>query len=451
MPNSHSETYDDSASEHHPKAPRRVARLCLVLECERPTAGGESFELGDVDEVVFARGTERAVEREATLLRLKIPAKSLSTVHARLLRRSGEWAIEDAASKNGTMVNGARVQSAPLREGDTIEMGRTLFVFREISIAGETLAPAGAPRLATLVPELSRRYAEVAKVARSQIPIVITGESGTGKEVLARAVHAISGRSGPFVAVNCGALTSTLLEAQLFGHAKGAFSGAVRDEPGLIRAAHGGTLLLDEIGELPKASQAALLRVLQEKEVTPVGSSRAVPVDVRFVAATNRDLSSDIGSGAFRSDLFARLTGLSIELPPLRRRREDLGLLVAAILRSIRGLDLDRVTIDPAVGRILLAYDWPLNVRELEQVLTTSIVLADGGTIRREHLPPAFREAIESKPPTDEPEDLATVLKRSLREHRGNVAAVARALGKAPMQIHRWMRRFDIDPDSFRE
>jgi DNA-binding NtrC family response regulator len=458
MPTSHDETYDDSASDTQPRGPARVAHLALVLECDRPAAAGESFALSGVDEVVFARGSERSASRSSEdghpVLRITLPAKALSLVHARMSRRAGEWVLEDAGSRNGTMVNGERVQSASLREGDVIEMGRTLFVFREASIEGPTRAPEGAPRLATLVPELAGRYAEVARVARSTIPIVITGESGTGKEVLARAVHTLSERPGPFVAVNCGALTSTLLEAQLFGHAKGAFSGAVRDEPGLVRAAHGGTLLLDEIGELPRASQAALLRVLQEHEVVPVGSSRAVPVDVRFVAATNRDLSTDVASGAFRADLLARLAGFTVELPPLRRRREDLGLLVAAILRSLEGVDADLVTFDPAVGRAIVAHDWPLNIRELAQVLATAVVLAGGSTVRKEHLPKAFWDALDARAASkkdDDPDDLQALVTRSLREHRGNVAAVARALGKAPMQIHRWMKRFQIDPDTFRE
>src|SRR5262249_4252107 len=161
------------------------------------------------------------------------------------------------------------------------------------------------------------------------LSILLLGETGTGKEVLARSLHALSQRPGPFIAVNCGAIPENLVEGQLFGHVRGAFSGALKDEPGLVRAAQGGTLLLDEIGDLPASSQAALLRVLQESEVRPVGSTQTVKVDVRIIAATHRPLESLIKGNAFRHDLYARLAGFRFELAPLRKRKVDLGLLIA--------------------------------------------------------------------------------------------------------------------------
>ncbi len=227
-------------------------------------------------------------------------------------------------------------------------------------------------------------------VQRSIAPILLLGPTGSGKEVLAREVHARSGRPGPFVAVNCGALPPALVESLLFGHLKGAFSGAERDEPGFLRAAERGTLLLDEIGDLPPSSQAALLRVLQEKEVVPVGATRALKVDVRIVAATHRPLPELIASGAFRADLLARLKGYSHRLPSLRERMPDFGVLLADVLEQIAKANkasAEKLTLMPDAGRALLAYDWPLNIRELYQTMGGMVALAADNVLEARHLP----------------------------------------------------------------
>jgi transcriptional regulator with GAF, ATPase, and Fis domain len=285
---------------------------------------------------------------------------------------------------------------------------------------------------------------------------MLRGETGTGKEVAARAVHALSKRAGPFVPVNCGAIPVALVESHLFGHTRGAFSGAVRDEPGFVRAAHGGTLFLDEIGDLPPASQAALLRVLQEGEVIPVGTTRAVPVDLRIVAATHQQLEALVARGAFRADLLARLDGFTFALPPLRERREDTGLLVADLLRATP--DAERLQLSSEVGRALLQYEWPLNIRELGHCLARACALAKGEhRLELRHLPPQVRGALEPSPGADEPlgaegsdARLRVQLEGLLAQHEGNVAEVARALGKARMQVHRWCKRFEIDPERYR-
>src|SRR5690606_9536217 len=226
-----------------------------------------------------------------------------------------------------------------------VTLGYTLFLFRAaLSVTGGVpeWVDAGArepaaPGMATLLPQLERELDRLARVAPSDVTVMVRGETGTGKEILARAVHALSGRSGEMVAINCGALTDTLVESERFGHRKGAFSGATEDAPGLIRMSHGGTLLLDEIGDRPPASQAAFLRVLQEREVMAVGGTRPVPVDLRVVSATHRDLEALVAQGRFRADLLARVSGFRIDLPPLRERREDLGLLIGALLRKLAG------------------------------------------------------------------------------------------------------------------
>jgi transcriptional regulator with PAS, ATPase and Fis domain len=302
--------------------------------------------------------------------------------------------------------------------------------------------------LVTIEPHLARRAVALGRVARSNAPVLLLGETGTGKEVLARAIHRLSGRRGTFVAVNCGALPATLVEAQLFGHVRGAFSGAAGDAPGLLRSADGGTLLFDEIGDLPGPAQAALLRVLQENEVVPLGATRPIPIDLRIVAATHRPLGELVARGEFRSDLFARLAGLTFLLPPLRERREDIGALVAAFASKMP------IRLTPEAGRAILLYDWPLNVRELHRALEVAVALSDGEVIDVAHLPPAV--AACASRPIPRPEEvsgeglLQEKLTLAFARHGGNVSAVAREFGKGRMQVQRWMRRFGIDPRSFR-
>ena len=284
------------------------------------------------------------------------------------------------------------------------------------------------------------------------------GETGTGKELLARGAHELSGRSGAFVAVNCGALPTGLVESQLFGHVKGAFSGAVRDEPGFFRAADGGTLFLDEIADLPSASQAALLRALQEREVMPVGATRPAKVDLRVVAATHQPLEAMIERGGFRRDLLARLAGFTLELPPLRARRMDLGLLVASLLRRLAPDRADSVMLTPAAGQALFRHDWPLNTRELEQCLARALALAGDEPIDLHHLPATVTAPRGAAPAGPSPDArfserdarLRLELLEELARHQGNLADVARAMGKARMQVHRWCRRFGIDPNLYR-
>jgi two-component system response regulator AtoC len=241
----------------------------------------------------------------------------------------------------------------------------------------------------------------VAKVADYKTTVLITGESGTGKELIAQAIHRSGCRAGrPLVSLNCAALPETLLESELFGHVKGAFTDAVRDKAGLINEADGGTLLLDEIGEMPVSLQVKLLRVLQEEEVRPVGGTTSRKVDVRVLAATARDLEREVAAGRFREDLFYRLNVLPIHIPPLRQRPEDIPPLVAHFVAKYNlklGLAVEGLT--PAAMSACLAYDWPGNVRELENALERAMVLTEERTIGCESLPPAVQGAAEGTAP----------------------------------------------------
>jgi len=444
----------------------RTPLLFLALEADRPLSRGARWSLAGVRTVRIGRGDARVGLRSAdgTTLDVRLPGRWLSSQHATVRAVGTDWIVEDAGSRNGTFVDGQRVTSHVLREGDVLEAGRAFFLVRGAPVDdGPLVRDEDGERTATrplgfrtLAPELQEQFSALGRIAKSSaITVLLLGPTGSGKEVLAREIHAQSGRGGAFVAVNCGALPASLVEGLLFGHVKGAFSGAARDEPGFVRSADGGTLFLDEIGDLPATSQAALLRVLQEREVIALGATRAVKVDVRVVAATHRPLEALGDAGGFRTDLLARLKGYTHRLPTLRERMADLGVVVADVLQDVAGERASKLTFDPDAARALVAYPWPLNIRELHHAMASAVALATEDVIERRHLPAelmapaAAPQAAEAaaEPETDALRDRLVAL---LQEHRGNVTAVGRVLGKAPAQIHRWMRRFGIDPDSYR-
>jgi DNA-binding NtrC family response regulator len=304
-------------------------------------------------------------------------------------------------------------------------------LLRELDHARAVLA--GSPETAVVgsSPAIARLLDLVATVAPSDAPVLVTGESGTGKELIAQRLHALSPRAGkPFVAVNCAAFPETLLEAELFGHERGAFTGAVKKRDGRFRAAHGGTLLLDEVAEIPLPAQAKLLRVLQEGVFEPLGSNTPVRVDVRVVSATHRDLKARIAAGAFREDLYYRLNGINLHVPPLRERSSDLPLLVSYFLDRF-GVGGDHATGSPELSvdawRALASYPFLGNVRELAHAVQHAVVLSRGGPIGLEHLPADIRTfATAGDDAGASPlRPLAAVLRQAEREH------LLRALGVA--------------------
>jgi transcriptional regulator with PAS, ATPase and Fis domain len=452
-------TLDARRARRKRRSQSREPRLVVAFACERPLSRPLAVSLADVDLAVLGRGAEETVERGAARLTVTIPDAWMSSTHARMVRALGKFILEDAGSRNGTRVNGQPITRHTLEDGDLLELGSTFFIFRW-DAAGDMEAdgPERPQALRTLVPELGERLERTAQLAQANVAILIQGQSGVGKEVLARAIHTMSLRSGSFVGVNCGAIAGTLIESELFGYKRGAFSGAVEDRAGLVRSADRGTLFLDEIVDLSAGAQAALLRVLQEREVRPVGSTQTVPVDIRLLSATHQDVDALVERGSFRKDLLARIAGFRVTLPPLRERREDMGIIVAALLRRIAGRDAAAVRVDPEAARALFAYDWPLNVRELENCLSAATVFASGSVIEPEHLPEEVRGI---RPRRTTPPSGAGALSEDqlrhrremtelLREHRGNVSAIARATGKDRKQIQRWIKRYLLDPERFR-
>ncbi|HSG48391.1 MAG TPA: sigma-54 dependent transcriptional regulator [Longimicrobiales bacterium] len=305
---------------------------------------------------------------------------------------------------------------------------------------------------------VARSFVEVLELAETVAPtdstVLLSGESGTGKEVVARYIHSLSDRSDAlFLSINCGALPESLLESELFGHVKGSFTGAVKDKKGLLEAATGGTLFLDEVGEMTPATQVKLLRALQEREVIPVGSTQAVPVNARIIAATNRELEEEIRTGAFRSDLYYRLNVIALHLPPLRDRKDDIPLLADHFLQTLgarAGRDAPELTGE--ASEILKRYDWPGNVRELENALERAAVVARGAVIGVGHLPDRVREAPTPRMVSEAPPDNPTMelVERAyiawvLQAEGGNKTRAAEVLGIDPSTLYRKLNRYGIE------
>jgi transcriptional regulator with GAF, ATPase, and Fis domain len=448
---------------------------------------------------------ELTIGREASCL-ICVPEQAVSRQHARIFSRADptlmrdRWFLQDLGSRNGTMIDGAYVSEIELEPNHELRVGDAIFKFVdegvEKSVAYRIDGRVAGDRKAKFFHELvgnsqiDHIAADIERIAPKELSAVILGETGTGKEVVARGIHTLSGRRGSLQAINCAAIPPTLLESELFGYRRGAFSGADRDKPGLIKLADQGTLFLDEIGDMPLDAQAKLLRVLQSREVFPLGATTPEHVDIRIVCATHRDLYQYVKEGKFRGDLLARLNEHVVRLPPLRERKEDIFLLAKSF-----GARYGRPNIQLTFSFIvaLLHYDWPFNVRELESCIKRGVALTDGGTLDTVHLPDAIAEHMKgygekprismtsnyppsvtgmaaasvddsvvipplrpayvpaSSPPQQRrgppTEDELRIL---LQRHRGNIAAVGRELGKERMQIHRWLKRYNIDLSEYR-
>jgi transcriptional regulator with GAF, ATPase, and Fis domain len=461
-----------------------VMHLYVVLDCEHLHDAASRFALDGVATVHIGRGerTEATRSESGADLFVKIRDPMASRQHARIHARDGAWIVEDLGGKNGTWVNGRRVDgSTHASAGAIIETGQTFLTLRP-SAALHQLADVIGVRadakergLVTVLPELVDAFDRLAAFARTDGQVAILGETGSGKDFVAQSYHTLTRRPGPLIAVNCAALTDGLVEATLFGHKKGAYSGATSDNLGNVRTAEGGTLFLDEIGDLRLSAQAALLRVIDAREVTPVGASRAVPVDIRIVSATHRDIPQMVERGEFRQDLWARLAGFVLRLPPLRARLEDMSIFLSVAVRQHEPDRADSIRLSIPAARAILLRRWPANIRELSSAIREALSYAKTDTLAVEDLPkgqgpeflphprqPAFASAPSGARGLSTPEEedhqgldardrmLRARIVRLLEEHGGNVSEVARSEGKHRGVIHEWIKKLGIDPARYR-
>jgi two-component system, NtrC family, response regulator AtoC len=345
--------------------------------------GSASRELPKHGSVSFGRSTECDIPIEHA---------SVSRRHA-ILHVDGELRIEDLGSSNGTRISGTRVSAripTLLGPGDVVEIGgaRVLIEHPKVVVPARPSGPP--PAVAAEDEAMLGAYRLLELVAPSHLNILIYGETGVGKELAAQAVHRRSPRAkGPFVRINCAALPEPLVESELFGYEKGAFTGANAQKLGLLESADGGTVFLDEVAELPLGAQAKLLRAIESREIVRIGALVPKPIDVRFVAATHADLSARVGSGTFREDLFFRLNGASVTIPPLRERQSEIVSLANSFLtHASESMGVREPSFTPEAMAVLLGHSWPGNIRELKNVVERAVAVSGGAPIAPEHLPP---------------------------------------------------------------
>jgi two-component system, NtrC family, response regulator GlrR len=424
---------DDSGSTE-----REVVRFSLLVT-NGPDAG-LAFSPADDTAVI---GTHECAD-----LILKDP--TVSRFHCEIAVRGSALVIRDLASRNGTLVDRTSIIEAHLHTGAVLTLGRTQLRF---DVAADTLklplsTSSSFGILVGRSPVIRRVFALLEKASSTDATVLLEGDTGTGKEAAAESIHrASSRRDGPFVAIDCSAIPADLLESELFGHERGAFTGAIGVRAGAFEAAHGGTVFLDEIGELSPDLQPKLLRVLERKETKRLGTNTTSALDVRVIAATNRNLREEVNARRFRSDLYYRLAVISVRLPPLRERREDLPLLVDHLLETLGLADHAEASLlrQPKVQAELLRHDWPGNVRELRNYLERCIAL-------REQLP--FEEVSAPAPSTNMPlaaarEQCVRNFERAyvaelLREHGDNVTAAARTAGITRVHLHRLIYKYRL-------
>jgi len=411
-----------------------------------------------------------------------VPEQAVSRQHARFSSIQDAWILSDLGSRNGTIVNGEIIREHVLQHLDEVRVGDALFKFVEegaeryapFRIDGAMFSERKSKGISELIggAQIDAIAVDIERIAPTELSCLVLGETGTGKEVVARSLHRLSGRKGSFQAINCAAIPHTLLESELFGYRRGAFSGADRDKPGLIKMADTGTLFLDEIGDMPLEAQAKLLRVLQAREVFPLGASAPEKVDIRVVCATHRNLRQLVSTEKFRGDLFARLNEHTVRLPTLRERKEDVFRLCNSFAARF-GQAGATFTFSAMVA--MIHYDWPFNVRELESCIKRALALgmvrdaAGNLIIDVPHLPEQVAESMKGY--ADRKRDLTPSLlpisaplsprrvitpsedelRELLTRHHGNIAAVGRELGKERMQVHRWLKKYGIDLDQYRE
>jgi transcriptional regulator with PAS, ATPase and Fis domain len=356
----------------------------------RQPDGNQVLDVDDGAEIVVGRSSAATVQ---------IDDPKVSREHARIVRHDGVLQLVDLGSRNGTRLNGKTVrgETVPLASGDTIAVGQAEILVAETAGQRDRRDPAAVesdlPGVVVSDPAMAEVFDRARRVAPTETTVLLLGETGVGKEVVAEQIHRQSPRvAGPFVRLNCGSLPESILESELFGHERGAFTGADKRKPGYLETADGGTLFLDEIGELGGSMQTRLLRVLEDRKFMRVGGREEIASDLRVVAATNRELERDVRAGRFRQDLFFRLSAFIIRLPPLRERPSEIDLFAELFARQFaRRMNRPRFRLSPDAMSALRAYDWPGNVRELRNAIEHAVVLAEDGVITAGRLPDSVR------------------------------------------------------------
>jgi len=360
--------------------------------------------------------------------------------------------LKDGESRNGTFVNGSRVRSADLLDGDVVRTGDSFFVVRFEAL---DIQDSVQPDLVGVSPAIRQVRHEIALIGPTDRTVLIGGETGCGKELVAHALHTASDRKGAFVAVNCGAIPENLAESQLFGHVAGAFTGANRAHDGFFSMADGGTLFLDELGELSVAIQPKLLRVLEDSLVLPVGANQPKKYSVRVVSATDSDLVHKMRMSAFRKALFARLSGIRIRIPALRERRED---ILPILEKYLQGVEAE---LTPNLVDALLSYQWPFNVRELVRLAEELVLRGRGKKLltldmvkdRFESLVADTSTEVEVSPNPEPKQPLPVPsegeLREMLRRFEGNISALAREFGRSRRQVRRWLQSFGLEATDY--
>ncbi len=409
------------------------------------------------------KATSRTVLYDGDLCRIGTHASNdlvladpaVSRFHCRLVREEGAWRVRDWGSLNGTRLEGVRIRDADLPGDATLAVGDSIVRVRAVAPAGQVVVPmipAFGQLAGTSVP-MRKLFALLEKVAPSDINVLIVGESGTGKELVANEIGQRSPRAEkPFVVVDCGAISPNLVESELFGHLRGSFTGADRDRVGAFEAADGGTVFLDEVGELPIELQPKLLRAIEAREIRRVGETRPRKVNVRVISATNRDLEREVNRGRFREDLYFRLAVMTVHVPPLRERLDDLLILIRVFLQSLGVPDQERL-FTPQVLSEMSRHDWPGNVRELRNYVERSVVLQKAGpTIRRSTpgaafgVPPPVDIAVPFKIAKDGAIDTfeRAYLTALLEAAGNNMSKAARMAGMDRMYLHRLVQKHGL-------
>jgi len=444
---------DTDAKQGHAPVAMPVPALTILHHADERWTGARCM----VGPTPFVLGRTSSVFGASALDHSRI-----SRDHVRVTVEGTSLVVEDLGSRNGTWLNGVRTQRAVATAGDILEIGAVLLLFHFVP---SVYTVRTSSRLLGKSAAMGQVLDAIHMVAPHATTVLVHGETGTGKELVAREIHEQSGRRGTFVGTNCGSLQAGVLESTLFGHERGAFSGAVAEHRGLFETAHGGTLLLDEIGDASPELQVALLRVLQEREVRRLGGTKTISIDTRVVAATHQDLEQLVSEGRFREDLFARLTAWVIEIPPLRSRCEDIPALAAEILRR-HG---EKRRLHRSAVLALTRAQYPRNVRQLEAALERVVRSAEPGDgelrIPESALPllstssssqPAPPVARDSQPPASArgaqqlvARDKAS-LERLLQQHGGNVTRAARELGIGRNTLYRWLREASVSLDATR-